>query len=910
MAVIPTGAIYKSLVFDGEDSRNYGVYITGEAVYNAPERDVEMISIPGRNGSFALDKGRFQNIEVSYPAGIFANTEADFAQGISDFRNFFCSRNGYVRLTDDYNPNEYRMAVYKSGLDVSPAQLKAGEFKIVFDCKPQRYLTSGEEPITIGEWHETETASGSIASFEAKAGDAVKSLLADIEPIQDLHGYDKPWVGGAGKNKLNCLVATIKSKNTGGTWSGNAYTFRGVTYTLNSADGVVVDSIKAVGTASGGNAYLLVGFGNIADSLSLVSGTQYIVSNGASVGTVSYYDGSSSHTGNQSYTFTWDGNSGANFTVGVASGSTVNTVYYPMIRLSSVSDATYEPYSNICPISGYDSVVVSRTGKNLLPTRTSHTVTTNGITAKFNSDGSITLNGTASATAIFNLVSDTASNNRLYLSEGNYILNGDTITNANFWIGAYKNADSGSWAVSSKSSGGAFAIAKGDYIFPRIRVGSGVVLNNETIYPMIRLASETDATFEPYNGNTYTISLNGTRYGGTLDVVSGVLTVTHVAVDLGSLTWEVWPGYTSIFRCGLPSGCKTVGNQGVPNWLCSAYAVTSGVSVSSTIGSIGQLHASYVLANNPSYTDASAFKTAMTGQTLVYELATPTTVQLTAQEVELLVGLNQVWANSGDVEVEYGTAPNVVYNPTLFESSPMLEVEGYGAININDEVVSIQNEELGTIKISGSGGAGPSMPLDTTQLNNGDTIFYNSAPYVVVKVKAISGKLRITRHGAPTNGSCSISNVSTTVTHVIVLPSETTFSKGTNKTVTTSVPLYVSVNDTITSCTLTLTTSYNASTEKVTLNASWTSAPNTIKTTNEYRHNQYYGDSSKSILPSPMYIDLDIGEAYGVIGGEPLSFDNIVTLPAELPKLKSGANTITADNTVTDLKVIPRWWKI
>ena len=151
MAVIPTGAIYKSLIFDGEDSRNYGVYITGEAVFNAPERDVEMVSIPGRNGSFALDRGRFQNIEVSYPAGIFAETEADFAQAVSDFRNLLCSRNGYVRLTDDYNPNEYRMAIYKSGLEVEPAQLKAGEFNIVFDCKPQRWLTSGETAVTVAD---------------------------------------------------------------------------------------------------------------------------------------------------------------------------------------------------------------------------------------------------------------------------------------------------------------------------------------------------------------------------------------------------------------------------------------------------------------------------------------------------------------------------------------------------------------------------------------------------------------------------------------------------------------------------------------------------------------------------------------------------------------------------------------
>lgn len=154
MAIAPTGDIFKTLEFDGESSKSYGVYITGEAVYNAPEKDVEMISIPGRNGSFALDKGRFENIDVKYPAGIFATNEGDFASAISDFRNYLCSKKGYCRLTDDYNPDEYRLAIYKSGLEVTPAQLKAGQFEITFDCKPQRYMMSGEsevEMVSTGE---------------------------------------------------------------------------------------------------------------------------------------------------------------------------------------------------------------------------------------------------------------------------------------------------------------------------------------------------------------------------------------------------------------------------------------------------------------------------------------------------------------------------------------------------------------------------------------------------------------------------------------------------------------------------------------------------------------------------------------------------------------------------------------
>lgn len=179
MAIAPTGNIFKGFELDGESSKDYGVYITGEAVYNAPERDVEMISIPGRSGAFALDRGRFENIEVTYPAGIFADNETDFAEAISEFRNYLCSRRGYCRLTDDYNPNEFRMAIYKSGLEVEPAQLKAGEFEIVFDCKPQRFLTEGETPITVGD--------GSMITNPTRF---------ESSPILEVEGYGSIGING------------------------------------------------------------------------------------------------------------------------------------------------------------------------------------------------------------------------------------------------------------------------------------------------------------------------------------------------------------------------------------------------------------------------------------------------------------------------------------------------------------------------------------------------------------------------------------------------------------------------------------------------------------------------------------------------------------------------------------------
>lgn len=145
-----TGAIYNSLIFGGVDSADYGIYITGEGVYNAPNRAVEFVSVPGRNGDIVLDLGHWENISITYPAGTFGDDQSDFAANISAFRNAIVSQIGYQRLTDTYHPDEYRLGVYVSGLDVKPVQMgRAGEFEITFNCKPQRYLTSGETAITV-----------------------------------------------------------------------------------------------------------------------------------------------------------------------------------------------------------------------------------------------------------------------------------------------------------------------------------------------------------------------------------------------------------------------------------------------------------------------------------------------------------------------------------------------------------------------------------------------------------------------------------------------------------------------------------------------------------------------------------------------------------------------------------------
>lgn len=149
---IKTGAIFNSLQFGGIDSADFGIYITGEAVYNAPERAVELVSVPGRNGAIAIDQGHWENIEIEYPAGLFGDDQTNFRKAMNDFRNACMAQLGYQRLTDTYHPDEYRMAMFISGLEAEAVETNNGtgaEFTLKFNAKPQRWLTSGEMDYSV-----------------------------------------------------------------------------------------------------------------------------------------------------------------------------------------------------------------------------------------------------------------------------------------------------------------------------------------------------------------------------------------------------------------------------------------------------------------------------------------------------------------------------------------------------------------------------------------------------------------------------------------------------------------------------------------------------------------------------------------------------------------------------------------
>ena len=203
---------------------------------------------------------------------------------------------------------------------------------------------------------------------------APASVSVAIEPKQDKHGYDHPWVGGAGKNLLPMTLSEIKSANTSGTWSGNAYTISGITITVLTDSNNNVLGFKATGTASETMAFQT--------SSSLVGrfaeGTQ-LKYNGVSGGSLSTYKIDWYAYSDRAYTPVTNYGSDQSVTVNSelagASVSYARFVLYsgysaptegltvtPMLRLATDTDATFAPYSNICPITGYDNVTVTRCG--------------------------------------------------------------------------------------------------------------------------------------------------------------------------------------------------------------------------------------------------------------------------------------------------------------------------------------------------------------------------------------------------------------------------------------------------------------------------------------------------------------------------------------------------------------------
>lgn len=131
------------ITFNGVASSAYGIVVESCPSYAAAPRKVEYISVEGRNGDLIRDTGAYANIEQTYDVW-FADSGKTFQELSSAVAMWLLGSTGYCRLEDDYFPDIYRMACYSQLIENKNFLNRKGRATLVFNCKPQRFLKTGE----------------------------------------------------------------------------------------------------------------------------------------------------------------------------------------------------------------------------------------------------------------------------------------------------------------------------------------------------------------------------------------------------------------------------------------------------------------------------------------------------------------------------------------------------------------------------------------------------------------------------------------------------------------------------------------------------------------------------------------------------------------------------------------------
>ena len=499
----------------------------------------------------------------------------------------------------------------------------------VVDVKVKGYsLVNSSKIAVLDSLTAQGSASGSIASFSDGSTHPMSKLEIGIEPQQDLHGYDHPWVGGAGKNKcdLSAFTHTGVVDDEGGETTLNNRLFSvhipiksGTTYTL-----------SLMGSKNGENIY--------ANRIIYFDSNDTFIERytpASQIQTVSF-----TTLSNAKY---------IQIDLRTASLLSIEITDISKIQVEEGDSTAYEPYSNICPISGWEECNVSVSGVNVWDEEWEV--------------GSITDNGTYQPTQTIR-----SKNFNSIKPNTNYKIvqkNGGTPMRVCFYDKSKNFINRTTNVVSD------FTTPSNCYYFKLTStVAYGDTYNNDISvnYP------STDTEYHAYNGHTYNIQFKDrdnplTVYGGTLDVVSGELTVDRAMTTFnGSENWvNVGGSYPFAFQLDTylrPNSKNQIGN------ISSLYPWTT-VEVPTNNAIRWQIDTptGRLYVYDYTYTaDLTGFKAMLqtTPLQVCYYLATPITYQLTPTQVRSLLGTNNVWADTGDVnEAVYTRDLNITVNDII-----------------------------------------------------------------------------------------------------------------------------------------------------------------------------------------------------------------------------------------------------
>lgn len=479
----------------------------------------------------------------------------------------------------------------------------------------------------------SEEASGAVASFEDGADDVpVSSLKVALEPIQTGTGNPspsnvRPIYPANGKNLLQ-VTATSQ-------------TVSGVTLTVDE-NGV----ITANGTATGRIIYVVADATFIANAPS----STYFMSGCPRCGTTSTYrmsvvGATGSDTGN-GVSIVYTGTiSDTRVRIYIEQGFTCNNlVFKPMIRPASITDPSYQPYQGI---------MVERCGRNLYKTPTNRTVTISGVTFTYTAEGTIKVSGTASATVNLGILSAQSGfdQNVDTIKAGTYTISASGL-NSNIVLiyGSGGNTAGITYTEFNSDNSKTFTCSDGTTGYNTLRVVSGATVNTEV---KIQLEyGETAHEFETYQSASYPYTLGQSVYGGTVDLATGVLTVDMKKITLtADMNWQ-YSSATDRFFVVINDAVAKSGDLLFAG-MCNMFKSATG-NDDNSVSYINQSAKGFAIKYSALGGSLTAWEQFITDNTVevVYELATPTTVQLTPQEVKTLLGYNNI-SSTGTVDVVY-----------------------------------------------------------------------------------------------------------------------------------------------------------------------------------------------------------------------------------------------------------------
>ena len=267
------------------------------------------------------------------------------------------------------------------------------------------------------------------------------------------------------------------------------------------------------------------------------------------------------------------------------------------VRIDPIQVGTGDPSpTNVRAISARTGLTVTAANKNLAPNMAgTATNTTNGITFTYNDDGSFSINGTATSNAYSRAVDGVAIN--IYLPHGTYKKTVMQNGNVGLYVQYRKSASNWVTVTGGGTISDTFVIDEDYPLVIRVAVASGTTVENLRFEPYIYPESISDLTWVSPVKTNYPITWEteaGTIYGGTLDVVSGVLTVDWDYI--ASYNGETLPG----------------------EWISDRDVYAEGT-------------------------------TPTTGAEVAYKLAEPVTYQLDPEQIMTLPGFNQIYSDAGPV---------------------------------------------------------------------------------------------------------------------------------------------------------------------------------------------------------------------------------------------------------------------